>query len=349
MAAAQGGASVPTAVPVALPTQAVALSPQVQPVPLGLPVQAGAQGLSVQAEPPRVAPRDSPELTTLMKSMREVSKRAALQETEEPRTRELPHGREASEELGDMLREALSMYEKAEPRVARDPQWRMAKKAARRLGDEDLEEIFGKTASSYSVARAVNNCLTLNPAVSRDAHAFCLHLRAAVKDLPPAQRMKFRSFIVAATVAAAGAAAAFVAGNRAGRQEMKEMMHATVLPFTTNLLKKNPATEIYPDFSSKDPHLTSVHYDQGDNALRWQEWTQKGIPEGSTFLDDLWRFGKTSALRVRQEILDAAKGKETEKETEKEKKQEQKKEKEEELEDSRDGSGEGAPVKEAPM
>ena len=28
------------------------------------------------------------------------------------RTRELPRGREASEELGDMLREALSAYEK---------------------------------------------------------------------------------------------------------------------------------------------------------------------------------------------------------------------------------------------
>ena len=215
-----------------------------------------------------------------------------------------------------MLREALSTYEKAEPRVARDPQWRLAKRAARQLGDEDLEEIFGKTASSYSVARAVNNCLTLNPAVSRDAHAFCLHLRAAAKDLAPAQRLKFRSYFVAAAVAAAGAAAAFVAGNRAGRQEMKDMMHATVLPFTTKLLKENPATEIYPDFSSKDPHLTSVHYDQGDNALKWQEWTQKGIPEGFTFMDDLWRFGKDSALRVRQEIRSAANGRETEKEKE---------------------------------
>ena len=197
-----------------------------------------------------------------------------------------------------LLQGTLDAYENAEPTVAKDPQWKAARQAAAHLSAEDVQTIFGKTATGPSVVRAVQRCLE-NASLPSGARVFCHHLNAVAKGMPSKRRLELRNYFLAAAVAAAGAAATYVAGNRAGRLEMKKMMESTTLPFV-EIIVKNPSLKVFLDMEGRaSPHRTGVVvHDSFTDQVHKVSFGEDGVPEDSSFMEDFWRLGRDSALSV---------------------------------------------------
>jgi len=222
----------------------------------------------------------------------------AVAEAQTTPQKEATHKEDAGLEFGALLQATLDTYENAEPAVTKDPQWKAARQVATHLSAEDVQAIFGKTASGLSVARAVQRCLE-DTSLPSGARVFCQHLNAVAKDMPPQRRQELRNYIVAAAVAAAGAAATYVAGNRAGRVEMKEMMEDTTLPVVA-LLAKNPKAHIFLDKEGRaSPHHTSVLvHNSSTGQVEKLTFAKNGVPGDSSFMEDFWRLGRDAALSV---------------------------------------------------